>query len=87
MASVGTTGAVEDCKQIVCLSRPKREPRKQDPLLPKWRKDGWFESKLGEYFNEGGENDELQISLRDVEDRTIKSGLIVAGIEIRPTKG
>ena len=87
MASVGTTGAVEDCKQIVCLSRPKREPRKHHPSLPKWRKDGWFESKLGEYFNEGGENDELQIRLMEVEAGTDKSGLIVEGIEIRPTKG
>ncbi|KAK9993800.1 hypothetical protein SO802_023503 [Lithocarpus litseifolius] len=87
MASVGTTGGVEDCKQTVWLSRPKREPRKQHPSLPKWRKDGWFESKLGEYFNEGGENDELQIRLMEVEAGTVKSGLIVEGIEIRPTKG
>ncbi|KAM4069697.1 hypothetical protein ACB094_12G109100 [Castanea mollissima] len=87
MASVGTTGGVEDCKQTVCLGRPKREPRKQHPSLPKWRKDGWFESKLGEYFNEGGENDELQIRLMEVEAGTVKSGLIVEGIEIRPAKG
>ena len=55
-------------------------------MLPKWRKYGWFESKLGEYFNEGGEN-ELQIRLMEVEVGTVKSGLIVEGIEIRPTKG
>ncbi|KAM3682950.1 hypothetical protein ACB098_12G110000 [Castanea mollissima] len=96
-ASVGTTGGVEDYKQTVCLGLPAREPRQQHQIElspqqqhnshPKRRRDGWLEIKLGEFFNEGGEDDQLQIRLMEVEAGTGKSGLIVEGIEIRPTKG
>ena len=96
-ASVGTTGGVEDYKQTVRLGLPAREPRQQHQIVPslpqqhnshpKQRKDGWLEIKLGEFFNEGGEDDQLQIRLMEVEAGIVKSGLIVEGIEIRPTKG
>ena len=96
-ASVGTTGGVEDYKQTVCLGLPAREPRQQHQIVPslpqqhnlhpKQRKDGWLEIKLGEFFNEGGEDDQLKIRFMEVEAGTVKSGLIVEGIEIRPTKG
>ena len=95
-ASVGTDGEGEVFKQTVCLGQPAGEPRQQDQIVqpqqqrishPKLRKDGWFEIELGEFFNEGGEDDQLQIRLMEVEAGIVKSGLIVEGIEIRPTKG
>ena len=46
---------------------------------------------MGEFFNEGGEDDDLQIKLMGVEDGEWNIALIVAlkveGIEIRPTIG
>uniref|UniRef100_A0A7N2MKA4 F-box domain-containing protein n=1 Tax=Quercus lobata TaxID=97700 RepID=A0A7N2MKA4_QUELO len=74
-ASVGTTG-----DQIV-------PPPQKHASHPKQREDGWLEIELGQFFNEGGENDELQIRLTEVEAGNVKTGLIVEGIEIRPTKG
>ena len=55
------------------------------------RKDGRLEIELGEFFNEGGEDDELQIKLMGVEDGEWNTALTVAlkveGIDIRPTIG
>ena len=58
-----------------------------DTSRPKQREDGWLEIELGQFFNGGGEADELQIKLMEVEALNKKTGLVVKGIEIRPTKG
>ncbi|XP_065637206.1 uncharacterized protein LOC112040241 [Quercus suber] len=77
-ASITTTQGGEVYEQTVCLSSLAREPRLQ-------RKDGWLEAKMGDFFNEGGKNDELEIRLREIESGRCKSGLVFEGIEIRPT--
>lgn len=43
----------------------------------------WFEIELGEFFNERGEDSELDISIMETDGHR-KSGLIIQGIEIRP---
>ena len=95
-ASVGTTGVGEVHQQTVGLGLSVIEPNQHDQIVPppqqhasrpKQREDGWLEIELGQFFNEGGENDELQIRLMKVEAGNVKTGLIVEGIEIRPTKG
>ena len=53
----------------------------------KERGDGWMEVEMGEYFNDGGEEDDnkvLVFSLWEHDDVTSKSGLVVEGIELRP---
>uniref|UniRef100_A0A7N2MJD1 Uncharacterized protein n=1 Tax=Quercus lobata TaxID=97700 RepID=A0A7N2MJD1_QUELO len=95
--SLGTTEGGEVCRQTVFLVQPAVEPNQQDQIVPpqqpqhtshpSQRKDGWLEIKLGEYFNEEGNDYELQIRLLEGESRQWKSGLIVEGMEIRPTKG
>lgn len=55
-----------------------------DRKYPKPRGDGWMEIELGGYFNQGGEDRELEMSVLEVEGGGWKSGLIVQGIEIRP---
>ncbi|GLT28444.1 hypothetical protein SLA2020_033790 [Shorea laevis] len=47
------------------------------------REDGWLELELGEFFNEGGEDDKLEIRIFHF-DGNWKSGVIIEGIEIRP---
>ncbi|KAH0670200.1 hypothetical protein KY290_025618 [Solanum tuberosum] len=48
--------------------------------------DEWMEIKLGEFYNNLGNDGEIEISLMNTKDVfTPKSGLIVKGIEIRPT--
>lgn len=51
---------------------------------PKMRQDGWLEVELGEYYNERGEEGELEMSLMEVKGGNWKSGIIIQGIEIRP---
>ena len=98
-ASVGTTGGGGVYEQSVGLdlSLPVVQQGQQDQVvLPqqqqhtsrlKEREDGWLEIELGPFFNRGGEDDELQFGLKEVKSFSVKSGLIVAGIEIMPTRG
>ncbi|PNY01152.1 F-box protein pp2-b1 [Trifolium pratense] len=51
---------------------------------PKERTDGWLEMELGEYFNEGGDDKEVEISVCEVKGGGWKGGLVLQGIEIRP---
>ncbi|XP_023530000.1 F-box protein PP2-B10-like [Cucurbita pepo subsp. pepo] len=53
--------------------------------LPKERHDGWFEIEMGEFHNNGGD-DEVEMVLKEVNCNYSKCGLIVQGIEIRPKK-
>jgi len=55
-------------------------------LLPQERADGWMELEMGEFQNYEGEDGEVSISLMETS-ATIKIGLVVQGIEIRPKKG
>ncbi|KAF3617705.1 putative multiple myeloma tumor-associated protein 2 -like protein [Capsicum annuum] len=52
--------------------------------FPKLRDDGWFELELGEYFT-GNEDDCIELRMQDVKTGCTKRGLIVEGIEIRPS--
>ncbi|KAM3730762.1 hypothetical protein ACB098_12G110600 [Castanea mollissima] len=74
-ASVETIGGGEVHEQTVHLG------------LFVMRNDGWLEIELGQFFNEGGEDDELQVKLMELSNFHQKTGLIVEGIEIRPTEG
>ncbi|KAJ0725332.1 putative phloem protein [Helianthus annuus] len=51
---------------------------------PKLREDEWFEVEIGEYFNKGGEEIEVEMSVVEIKGGNSKSGLIIQGIEIRP---
>ncbi|KAL5542554.1 hypothetical protein UlMin_010264 [Ulmus minor] len=48
------------------------------------RGDGWLENKMGEFFNDNGEDGAVLCNLKEVNNFNPKSGLIVEGIEIRP---
>ncbi|RVX07371.1 F-box protein PP2-B1 [Vitis vinifera] len=68
-------------------SQENEEPTssiRSDLPYPKKREDSWFEIELGEFFIEGGEDTELEITLMEVKAGHWKDGLIVEGIEIRP---
>jgi hypothetical protein len=45
---------------------------------------GWLEIKLGEFFNGGEDDGEVEMSVLEVKGGNWKGGLIVQGIEIRP---
>ncbi|XP_042501121.1 F-box protein PP2-B10-like [Macadamia integrifolia] len=60
------------------------EPRQEGQIRPKKREDGWMEIEMGEFFNERGEDGEVEMSLMEVKGGQWKSGLIIQGIELRP---
>ncbi|XP_073102510.1 putative F-box protein PP2-B12 [Elaeis guineensis] len=53
---------------------------------PQERADGWMEMEMGEFYNDEGEDGEVEMSLMEVKRLNWKSGLIIQGIEIRPKK-
>ncbi|KAH0745522.1 hypothetical protein KY285_007179 [Solanum tuberosum] len=57
---------------------------KLDKPVPKLRDDGWFELELGNFLTEN-EDDCIELRMEDVKTGCTKQGLIVEGIEIRPT--
>ncbi|KAJ0701602.1 putative phloem protein [Helianthus annuus] len=48
------------------------------------RKDGWLEIELGEFYNQGMCEEEVKMSLREVNGVHLKGGIVVEAIEIRP---
>ncbi|POO02993.1 Phloem protein [Trema orientale] len=59
--------------------------RDDELYYPRVRGDGWMETELGEFFCDGGQEGELEMSIMDLSSHW-KSGLIVQGIEIRPKR-
>ncbi|XP_027365554.1 putative F-box protein PP2-B12 isoform X2 [Abrus precatorius] len=55
-----------------------------DLEYPKQRGDGWLEVELGEFFNEGGEDKDLEMGVYEIKSGDWKGGIVVQGIEIRP---
>ncbi|KAJ7973313.1 F-box protein PP2-B15-like [Quillaja saponaria] len=53
--------------------------------VPCKREDGWMEIELGEFFS-GENDDEVKMSLMEVNGYQLKGGLIIEGIEVRPKK-
>ncbi|CAL4967590.1 unnamed protein product [Urochloa decumbens] len=85
-ASVG----IGECKSTrkVCLHGDGDEDDEDDglPFHPQKRADGWMEAEMGEFYNKEGNDGEVCISLSETTEMHHKKGLIVYGIEIRPTK-
>lgn len=48
------------------------------------RGNEWKEIKMGEFFNEHGDDGTAVASLFDFEQSSVKRGLVVEGIEFRP---
>ncbi|KAM7274362.1 hypothetical protein ACFE04_029026 [Oxalis oulophora] len=48
------------------------------------RGDGWYEIKMGSFYNDDGDDKEVKMELKEVTGEHLKGGLIVEGIELRP---
>ncbi|KAG6582460.1 putative F-box protein PP2-B12, partial [Cucurbita argyrosperma subsp. sororia] len=60
------------------------DPREGSLVVSQEREDGWMEIEMGEIFNESEDDGSIIFHVKEVDDFTMKSGLIVEGIEIRP---
>ncbi|XP_055822030.1 protein PHLOEM PROTEIN 2-LIKE A5-like [Solanum dulcamara] len=52
--------------------------------LPFKRGDGWMELKMGDFFNDAGEDGDVDARLMETEHLEAKGGLIVQVVEFRP---
>ncbi|CAI9778243.1 unnamed protein product [Fraxinus pennsylvanica] len=83
---------IEGKNNIVYLKQPTRRHgrlrqlgvKNIDGWLAKERRDGWMEIELGEYFNDKGDEGDIQMQLLEIEKLHWKGGLIIEGIELRP---
>ncbi|KAJ8566057.1 hypothetical protein K7X08_030534 [Anisodus acutangulus] len=66
----------------VFLSKAREEG--ENGRFPHLRSDGWMEIKLGEFFNNFGEDGEVEMRLMETKNPNWKCGIIVKGIDIRP---
>nr|XP_029121210.1 putative F-box protein PP2-B8 [Elaeis guineensis] len=48
------------------------------------RDDGWMEIKLGEFYNDEGNDGDVEIRLTETKALHWKNGLIIQGLEVRP---
>ena len=55
-----------------------------DGQVPQERSDGWMEIEMGTFFNDEGDEGEVEMNFKHVMGGHWKRGLIVEGIEIRP---
>lgn len=80
--NVGPGGRLRIFGRLVGFpSRPTGSARLNGPKV---RQDGWLEVELGEYFNESGEEGELEMRVMEVKGGNWKGGIVIQGIEIRP---
>ncbi|KAK7278269.1 hypothetical protein RJT34_23295 [Clitoria ternatea] len=68
------------------VNRPAAAPTmaNNNDVYPKQRGDGWLEVEVGDFFNEGEEDKEVQMGVYETKGGDWKGGLLVQGIEIRP---
>ncbi|XP_010905842.1 putative F-box protein PP2-B12 [Elaeis guineensis] len=69
---------------LVPLAQDAEENNNNGARAPRARADGWLEMEMGEFYNDEGEDGDVEMSLMEVEGGNCKSGLIIQGIEIRP---
>ncbi|RWR96600.1 F-box protein PP2-B11 [Cinnamomum micranthum f. kanehirae] len=58
-------------------------PAGVDGQVPQARSDGWMEIEMGEFFNDEGEDGDVEMTFKQTTDLHWKSGLIIQGMEIR----
>ncbi|KAE9589662.1 hypothetical protein Lal_00000543 [Lupinus albus] len=73
-----------DEEWIMEMDEMEMHERMQGLPLPNVRSDGWLEIEMGNFFSSGLEDEEVQLSVMEINGGNWKSGLIIEGIEVRP---
>ncbi|XP_019183861.1 PREDICTED: putative late blight resistance protein homolog R1A-3 isoform X3 [Ipomoea nil] len=69
------------CQVFLAKRRSYEDPGR----FPNRRHDGWMEIKLGDFYISSINEGEVEMRLWSTKNRNWKSGLIVKGIEVRPS--
>ncbi|XAR52662.1 hypothetical protein NMG60_11020844 [Bertholletia excelsa] len=76
-------------ESLVYLNRKEMLNRRlnqgEGTRVPIEREDGWMEIELGKFFNGEGDED-VKISVGEVKSNHFKGGLVVEGIDVRPSQ-
>ncbi|MCD7446000.1 hypothetical protein HAX54_024704 [Datura stramonium] len=73
-------GDAEERASVVSLSRQEGPGENRS----KRRVDGWMEIEMGSFFNDAGEDGDVEARLMEIRRLFAKGGLIVQGMEFRP---
>ncbi|KAH0708775.1 hypothetical protein KY284_010202 [Solanum tuberosum] len=71
-------------EQASTLSLVGENVRRSYVKCPQKRVDGWMEIELGNFINDLGDDEDVQVRLMEIKHLHGKGGLIVQGIEFRP---
>ncbi|KAK4725944.1 hypothetical protein R3W88_030861 [Solanum pinnatisectum] len=74
----------DDVRGISNSYRWRQNGRGPRETLPFKRADGWMELKMGDFFNDAGEDGYVDARLMETKKLNEKGGLIVQGVEFRP---
>lgn len=82
----GTEDVDDDVAMTVVYLKPRNPHTLTERIggVPQKRTDGWMEIELGKFYNDRMEG-ELDIRFTETCELRWKSGLVVEGIDIRPT--
>ncbi|XP_010537996.1 PREDICTED: F-box protein PP2-B11 [Tarenaya hassleriana] len=80
VAMAGTESETQP--SMVCLMRV---PNREGSRVAEPRRDGWFEVELGQLVKRRGDMGEAEMSLRETKNPFEKQGLLLHGIELRPS--
>ncbi|KAK7383025.1 hypothetical protein VNO78_28690 [Psophocarpus tetragonolobus] len=81
--SVGIFGGSNNTK-YACLDPNLKGSRLWELQHPNVRSDGWLEIEMGDFFNSGQEENQVQMKIMEATSHILKRGFILEGIEIRP---
>jgi len=70
--------------KYVCLDLNVKDNCLRELQCPKVRSDGWLEIEMGEFFNSGLKEEQVQIKVMETTSHIQKCGFILEGIELRP---
>ncbi|KAI4353127.1 hypothetical protein L6164_002098 [Bauhinia variegata] len=85
--SVGIVGVYSSTRNVYLDLTMTDEQRRHLGLpCPEVRNDGWLEIKMGDFFNLGVEDDQVNMSVVNKEAGIWKTSLVLQVIEVRPRK-
>lgn len=77
---------MDECQwtKDVCVNPKVLRPLNRCNIFPINRSHGWLELELGQFYCNGGMGHKVVVTFEEIDARNRKSGLIFAGIELRP---
>lgn len=79
----------QESQTKICLqpgSSSTRQTPKNVIRYPQVRDDGWSEVEIGEFYNDGEDDGDVEMEVNEIKGLWAKRGLLFYGIELQPKK-